>query len=341
MPNSVMRGVFYFLYNNHMDYAGLYVKYLKRFLRLLRPPPQRGKQAQGKPLKIVFDCSNGTTGKVLKELFRKLIVNCQLSIVFINDKPDGHFPGHGPNPLAPGAISQLQKAVLKHHADLGVIFDADGDRMFLVDNLGRVISPDETGYLLLQELKPKSYIVSVISGQLIRKLIVNGYKSKVSVSRVGHYFFKKLMREKKIPLGLEHSGHYYFGFPDFSARGGPDTVWDSGILAAIHIINFVSKLNIPVSEYLDKSPKYYRSGEINLKVKSEKLKVKSLERVEQYYKKQKAKISKLDGLTAEFPDHWFNIRASNTEPLLRINIEAKNKKLLNQELKRIKRFKIG
>jgi phosphomannomutase len=303
-----------------VDYIQIYSNFLKKFLK-----PEQS-------LKVIFDCSNGTTGKVLSELFRNFqfpISNFQPRIIFINKKPDGNFPGHGPNPLAAGAMSQLQKAVLKHRADLGVIFDVDGDRVFFVDDRGRQIHADETGYLLLQELKPKSYVISVISGRLLRK---NVSSSRFQVSRVGHYFFKKLMREKKIPLGLEHSGHYYFGFPK------ENFYFDSGILAAIHVINFVSKLNQPLSAYLDKLPKYYRSGEINFKVKSEKLKVKSLERVEQYYKNQRAKISKLDGLTAEFPDFWINLRPSNTENLLRLNLEAKNKNILNKEIANLKRL---
>ena len=307
-----------------MDYFQLYTDFLKKFLK----PRQK--------LKVVFDCSNGTTGIILKKLFQKLIIEnrkSKLKTIFINDKPDGNFPGHGPNPLAKGAMGQLQKAVLKHNADLGVIFDADGDRVFFVDNRGRQIQADETGYLLLQELKPKSYAISVISGNLLKDSRFQILNSRFFVSRVGHYFFKKLMREKKIPLGLEHSGHYYFQFPEF---GG--AVWDSGILAAIHMINFVSKLNQPISAYLDKLPKYHRSGEINTKINNQKSIIKKLKNVESYYKRQHAKISKLDGLTVEFSDFWLNARASNTENLLRLNLEAKNKKLLNRELKRVKRL---
>lgn len=297
-----------------MDYLNLYANFLKKYLK-----PKR-------KLKVVCDCSNGTTGTVLKKLFPKAI--------FLNEKPNGNFPGHGPNPMTPGAIKQLQKAVLKQKADLGAIFDADGDRIFFVDDLGRVVSPDETGLMLLQELKPKKFVIGPIAGQLLKN-------SRFFVSKVGHYFFKKLMREKNIPLGVEHSGHYYFSSGGGSASGGRSQFYfDSGILAAIHIINFISKLNQPVSKFLDKLPKYYRSGEINfkLKAKNEKLKTKILEKTEKFYRKHGAKLSKLDGLTVEFKDWWLSLRSSNTENLLRLNLEAKTKKILNQELKRIRRL---
>lgn len=314
-----------------MNFVNSYVNFLKNYLK----PKKR--------LKIVFDCSNGTTGLVLKELFRTYkLINFKL----INCNPDGNFPGHGPNPLARGATKQLEKEIKRQKADLGVIFDADGDRVFFVDDRSRFISADEIGYILLRESKPASFVVSVISGWLLKKYQVSGIKCQIFVSRVGHYFFKKLMRKKKIPLGLEHSGHYYFVFGN--------AVWDSGILAAIKIINFVSCLNQPLSDYLDSLPKYYRSGEINFKVRD---KAKVLKRVEKAYGRN-GKINKLDGLTVEFSGpsarssaeahskpsgqnpkgFWFNLRPSNTENLLRLNMEAVSKKILNQELVNIKKF---
>ncbi len=299
-----------------MDYIQLYANFLKKFLKTQRP------------LKVVFDCSNGSAGAVLLR-----IMNKELGINILNSRADGNFPGHGPNPLAKGAMRQLQMAVLKNRADLGVIFDADGDRLFLIDNLGRPVSADETGYLLLRELKPKKFVIGPIAGMLLKDSRYQILDSEFFISRVGHFYFKNLMREKKIPLGLEHSGHYYFWFPEF---GG--AVWDSGILAAIRILNFVSKLKTPLSEYLDKLPKYYRSGEINFELKNQKSKIKIMEKIERFYRKQKAKISKLDGLTAEFPDFWVNVRPSNTENLLRLNLEAKNKKILQRELKILKKL---
>jgi len=291
-----------------MNYINSYASFLKSFLKANRP------------LKVIFDCSNGTTGLVLKELFKTYkLVNFKL----ISCKLDGNFPAHGPNPSAKGATRQLEKEIKKQKADLGVIFDADGDRVFFVDDLGRLIEANKTGYILMKEFKPSSFAVGSVSGWLLKK------QKGAVISRVGHYFFKKLMREKKISLGLEHSGHFYFSFPEFG-----DAVWDSGIVAALKIINFVSCLNQPLSDYLDSLPKYYQSGEINFKIRD---KAKILKKVEKAYRGS-GKINKLDGLTMNFPDYWFNLRPSNTENLLRLNLEADNKKTFQQELKSLKRL---
>lgn len=289
-----------------MDYLKSYSDFLKKFLK-----PKR-------KLKVVFDCSNGTTGIILKKIFRKLNVKGQMSIVLINDRPDGNFSAHGPNPLIKGATRQLEKKVKKQKADLGVIFDADGDRVFFVDNRSRWVDPNESAYILTKFFKPP-YVVGAVSSKRIKT------KGTI-ISRVGHYFFKKLMREKKASLGLEHSGHYYFKNFFYC---------DSGILAAIYVINFVSSLETDLASWLDNLPKYYRSGEINFKVKD---KEKVLAKIEKKYKKSSGKISKLDGLTIEFKDWWFNVRPSNTEPLLRLNVETTNKKLINQKLKEIKKI---
>lgn len=287
-------------------YLDSYVKFLKKFLE-----PRR-------KLKVVFDCSNGTTGIILKELFRR----SNVVVVFINDKPDGNFPAHGPNPMAKGAVRQLAKEVLKRKADLGVIFDADGDRVFFVDNRGRAVDSNETGFILMQRHRPP-YVVGVTSSWRLKKL--SGVKSpfggrKVYESKVGHYFFKKLMRKYKANLGLEHSGHYYFRKFFYS---------DSGILAAIEVINFISKTQSGLASWLDGLPRYYRSGEINFKVKD---KEGILKRVERIYKAKQCKIYKIDGLTVEFKNGWFNLRPSNTENLMRLNVEFSDKKTLRKIL---------
>lgn len=293
-----------------MDYINLYVNFLRKFLK-----PKR-------KLKVVFDCSNGTTGRVLRQLTAN---NKRLTAFFINDKPDGNFSAHGPNPLAKGATRQLERKVKKQKADLGVIFDADGDRVFFLDNRGRWIDPNETAYILTKLFKPP-YVIGAVSSWRLRKSKVKSQRSRVFVSRVGHYFFKKLMREKKASLGLEHSGHYYFKKFFYC---------DSGILAAIEVINFVSNLKIDFATWLDSLPSYYRSGEINFEVEN---KEKILEKVEKQYKNQAKKIIKMDGLTMEFKNYWFNVRPSNTEPLLRLNIEAIDKNILRKELQNLRKL---
>ncbi|MBI4992276.1 MAG: hypothetical protein HZB99_03590 [Candidatus Harrisonbacteria bacterium] len=301
-------------------YLNLYLEFLKRFLKLK------------KPIKAVFDCSNGTTGLILNRIMNnesgvkdkvKNSIIRNSKFIILNKRPDGRFPAHGPNPLIKGATRQLEREVKKQKADLGVIFDADGDRVFFTDNRGKFIDSNETGYMLMQMHKPP-YVTGIVSSWRLKKCQVSGVRCQMYISRVGHYFFKKLMREKKASLGLEHSGHYYF--KDFF-------YCDSGIFAAIKVINFVSGLKTDLASWLDKLPGYYRSGEINFEVED---KEEILKRIEKRYKKSAEKIDKMDGLTAEFGNWWFNLRPSNTEPLLRLNIEVKSQEILKGKLKEIK-----
>ena len=314
-----------------MDYINLYIIFLKKFLK-----PKR-------PVKIVFDSSNGTTGIILRKLFQGSNVNGQMSVVFLNDKPDGNFPAHGPNPLLKGATRQLEKEVMKLRrwdgaptakrvgADLGIIFDGDGDRVFFVDNLGRWIDANEIGYILMQNFKPP-YVVGAVSSWRLKNI---RSCDDLNISRTGHYFFKKLMRKKMANLGVEHSGHYYF--KDFF-------YCDAGIFAAIVVLNFVSQLRGSLSDWLDELPGYYRSGEINFSAKggpASGWEEKMMKRIEKKYKKDAKKILKMDGLTMEFQnsaEFWFNLRPSNTEDLLRLNMEATNEEVLKEKLRELKKI---
>src|SRR3989344_4431191 len=315
------------------EFINIYSDFLKKNLN-----PQ-------KKLKVIFDCSNGTAGPILKQL---TINNEQLTTYFINDKPDGNFPAHGPNPLKSGALKQLQNKVKKYKADLGIIFDADGDRVFFIDNLGRFINPDAIAKLLIWNLKPKKIIIDIRTGWLIKKIKNQKSKIKIIKSRVGHYFIKKLMRKIDADFSAEYSGHYYFKNFFFV---------DSGILAAIEIINAISKLPYSMADFMDLLPQYYRSPEINFKIKNPEQFIK---KIEEKFKIQdsgfKIRVSRLDGLTMEFEEWpasrlglrshfgkggslgeglWFNLRSSNPEPLLRLNVETENKKLLDKEIKKL------
>jgi len=293
-----------------------YSKFLQEFLK-----PQ-------KKLKVVFDSSNGVTSLVLKKLKAR-----NLKFEIINGKLDGDFPAHGPNPLNPGATDQLQAAVKKNKADLGAVFDADGDRAFFVDDKGRLIDPDAIARLLIWNLKPEKIIVDSSSGWLVKKLIAGNLK--IIPCQVGHYFIKKLMREQKADLGAERSGHYYFSFRNFGEDG---FYMDSGILAAIEVINAVSKLPYRLSDFVDLLPRYYRS-EIDINVGHIKDKEHLLKKIEDDYSKiGLADKSYLDGLTMEFSDWWFNIRFSQTEPLVRLNIEALAEAKLQEEVSKLKNY---
>ena len=304
----------------------LYADFLSRSIRIERP------------LKVVFDCSNGTAGPTIQKL---KIKNLKLKI--INEIPDGNFPAHGPDPLKRLAIYDLRSAVLKRKADLGVIFDADADRVFFIDNRGRFVDPDAIARLLIWQLKPKKVIIDVRTGWLIKKFkiqnspkqmlrIATGQaKFKISISKVGHYFIEKLMRKDKADLGVERSGHYYF--KDFFYA-------DAAILAAIHIINAVSKLPYSLADFVDLLPRYYRKGEINIRHQIPGVRCQELfKKIEKSLKaknyKLKARVSRLDGLTMEFDNWWFNLRPSNTEPLIRLSIESDSKRILIRQRKQL------
>lgn len=310
-----------------MIYLGIYADYLRKFLKLKRP------------LRAVFDCSNGTTGLVIKKL-RNLSAGGgsssegeikKLEIILINDKPDGRFPAHGPDPMKRQATSDLRQAVKKYKADLGVIFDADGDRAFFVDDLGRSVSSGAAADLLSKNFQGP-VVVDLVTGYLARELMAAD-KKKVFDSRVGTFFIKKLMREKNSDFGAEISGHYYFKLDG--------AYFDSAILAAIHLMNQVSNFkfhdsSFKLSQWIDGLPKY-NSSVFNFLVKD---KTAVLEKIAERYKKPGIKISWLDGVKVEIlaKTWWFNVRPSNTEDLLRLNLEAKDRRVFNcllQELKKL------
>lgn len=284
------------------------------------------------PMSVVIDCSNGAAGLVFSKIE---FASRQIKLKIINGKPDGNFPAHGPNPMEPGALDDLKFAVRKFRADLGIIFDADGDRVFFVDNRGREIHSDIVVGLLGAQVRG-AVILDVRCGYLARKLLAKAGR-KVLDSRVGSYFMKKLMRQKKINFAGELSAHYYF--KDFFYA-------DAGIFAAIQMINQVSLFKsrgLNFAKWIDSLPIYYRSGELNFKVKD---KLAVIKKIENFYKKSARKISYLDGVKMEFGDAlraealakawWFNVRASNTENLLRLNLEAKNPEVFQKRLTEIK-----
>jgi len=291
-----------------MDYLKLYTEFLGQYLK-----PKR-------TMKIVADCSNGTTGLVLEKLFSGK-QNCET--ILLNKNPDGNFPAHGPNPLAEGAMEELGKAVVLNKADFGVIFDADGDRVFFVDNLGRPVRPDAAAALMILDFKGP-LIFNAAVGYLAREAASAG-KKKVIDARVGHTFIKQAMKESGGDFGAEVSGHYFFRFD-----GG--LVWDSGILGALHVINSVSALPDGFAAWIDRQPQSFHSGELNFEINDKQA---VLDKIESEYGSKAEKISKLDGIRMDFSNWWFIVRPSNTEPLLRLILEAKDRKVFDRELNRI------
>jgi phosphomannomutase len=273
------------------------------------------------PLKVVFDSSNGSTGPVLHELFDK---NKNIKATFINDKPDGNFTAHGPNPIILGTKKQLQRAVVKNKADFGVIFDADGDRIFFVDNKGRDLDTDII-FVLLSSLFKEPYLVDTSLGSVPLRWLKQGLKIKET--RTGHYFIKKEMKRRNIEFACEQSGHYYFKYFFFT---------DSGIMAAIFTINQISKMKskkFSLSEWIDNLPYVYTGEGLNLKTTDPK---DFINRVKKLYPASKFKMSQQDGFSFYNRQVWINIRASNTEPLVRVRLKGKDEAAVKHELIRIK-----
>jgi len=297
-----------------MDLYARYAEFIEGFLKIEQS------------LTVVFDCSNGTTGLVLRKVKSK---REKVKGIFINDRPDGNFLAHGPDPLRPDALRDLIRAVQENKADCGVIFDADGDRVFFVDDKGKPLTADNAA-ILIGETEQGPVALDVRMGYGAREWFASHNRAVVD-SRVGHYFIKKLMREKNISYAAELSGHYYFS--DFF-------YCDSGIFAAIRFLNSVARLKqkgMKLSEWITAQPHYYQSREINFEVTDKEAMMK---KVYDTYKDEARITSTLDGIKMEFGEGdkawWFNVRPSNTENLLRLNLEAKDKKLFNAKLKEIK-----
>lgn len=294
-----------------MDYLRPYIDFLMSKLKL---PTATS---------VVFDCSNGTTGMVVEKLKAE-----NLKLKVINDNPDGNFPAHGPNPLSEGALRDLQLEVVNSGADLGVIFDADGDRAFFTDDRGREVPADAVLFLLADNF-PGPAVANILAGYLAKHLFEKAGK-KLIETKVGHYFLKKVMKEEGASFGGEFSGHYYFPLGA--------TNFDSGILSAVYMANEVSKMKADgrkLSDWLDELPVFHRSGELNFEVTD---KEGAMGLIEKNYSKIAERSSRLDGLKMEFPDWWFVVRPSNTENLLRLVVEAKDKKVLDERLAELKKL---
>jgi phosphomannomutase len=259
-------------------------------------------------LKIVIDAGNGMAGHTAPAVFAKL----NAKIIPMYFELDGTFPNHEANPIDEANLKDLKKRVKSTGADIGLAFDGDADRCFLVDENGNAVNPSLlTALISERELKKQpgaTIIYNLISSKAVKEVITeNG--GKPLRSRVGHSYIKAMMAESGAVFGGEHSGHFYFA-----------QFWraDSGMLAALHAIAALGSSEKTLSELLKPYARYYASGEINSKVQDPAHKIAELKSI---YGDQ-FQIDELDGLTVTADNWWFNVRASNTEPLLRLNVEA-------------------
>ena len=292
------------------DGLGLYVDFL------------RGEIIKGgRVVRIVFDCSNGSVGRVLRKIFLR---NQAVEAIFINDKEDANFTAHGPDPLGDGAILELQARVVSEVADLGVIFDADGDRAFFVDENGLEITSSQALTLMGMSLPEGERVVidQIIGG--LPKRVLGEWGIEVMESRVGNIFVREKMREVDAVLGGEYSGHFYFRNFGFN---------DSGIFAAIQLINLLKARCESVSELLSAWPKFYgRMVNFNF-IREDVPRVIEIIIAECGF--AASEINRDDGVKLIFDDYFISVRASNTEDLLRLNVEAVTEEILEEVVERV------
>ena len=273
---------------------------------------------QMRRLKVVVDAGNGMAGFTAPAVFKAL--NVELIEMYF--ELDGTFPNHEANPIDPKNLKDLSTAVKKHKADIGLAFDGDADRCFLVDEKGELVNPSALTALIADREIAKnpgaSVIYNLISSRSVKEVIEENGGTALR-SRVGHSYIKKMMAETGAVFGGEHSGHFYF--KDFWRA-------DSGMLAALHALAALSQSDVKLSELLQSYNRYATSGEINSIVENA---ASVISKIESHYSSMSGiTIDHLDGLTVESGDWWFNVRASNTERLLRLNVEATTESLMRE-----------
>ncbi|MFG2293621.1 phosphomannomutase/phosphoglucomutase [Streptomyces sp. NPDC048603] len=270
-----------------------------------------------RPLKVVVDAGNGMGGHTVPSVFEGLA----LDLVPMYFELDGTFPNHEANPLDPKNIVDLQARVKAEGADLGIAFDGDADRCFIVDERGEGVSPSAiTALVAARELARNGGTGTVIHNLITSWSVPEVVKEHGGTpvrTRVGHSFIKEEMAKTGAIFGGEHSAHYYF--KDF---------WnaDTGMLAALHVLAALGTQDGPLSALVSSYERYSGSGEINSTVADQAARLAAVK--EAYASREGVELDELDGLTVSAADWWFNVRASNTEPLLRLNVEARDPETL-------------
>jgi phosphomannomutase len=266
-----------------------------------------------RPLRVAVDAGNGMAGKTVPLVFDGL----PFEVLPLYFELDGTFPNHPANPIEPANLVDLRKKVLDEGCAGGIAFDGDADRMFLVDETGEAVAGSTTTALVAERLLRKhpgeAVIYNLICSWAVPEVIQENGGRPIR-TRVGHSFIKQVMAETGAIFGGEHSGHYYFR-DNFRA--------DSGMIAALLALEAMSESGLPLARMLQPYERYVSSGEINSVVADQ---AAALARLAAWYEHGKQDFS--DGLTVEFEDWWFNCRPSNTEPLLRLNLEARTEDLM-------------
>jgi phosphomannomutase len=269
-----------------------------------------------RPLTVVVDAGNGMAGHTVPAVLDGL----PLTVVPLYFELDGAFPNHEANPIEPENLRDLQAKVRETGADLGLAFDGDADRCFVVDETGAVVSPSALTALIaareLARVPGATVIHNLITSRTVPEVVAENGGTAVR-TRVGHSFIKQRMAETGAVFGGEHSGHFYFA--DFWRA-------DSGMLAALHVLAALGEQAGPLSALLVPYDRYAASGEINSVVADQTAASQQVERT--FAGREGVELDSLDGLTVSAPDWWFNLRPSNTEPLLRLNVEAADQSMM-------------
>lgn len=272
-------------------------------------------------LRVAVDGGNGMAGVVIDRVFERL--DAELTGLYL--EPDGTFPNHPADPLQPENLEDLIALVEADHPDLGVAFDGDADRAFFIDDRGRAISGSTTTALIARWFLARNPGASIVHNLITSRAVpetIRAYGGTPIRTRVGHSYIKKVMADTGAVFGGEHSGHYYF---EQNYRA------DSGMLAMLVLLQVLSESGKRLSELRKEVEPYAASGEINFEVDQP---VAAFAAVERMF--SDAEIDRLDGLTVSWDDRWFNLRASNTEPLIRLNAEAPDSGAVDELVDRVR-----
>ena len=294
------------------NYRDDYVKFLCRGITI----PNR--------LRVVVDAAGGATSLFLPKLLSRFSNLIYKPLFF---EPDGSFKRHPPNPFLPDAQIYAKKTLESGGFNFGVIFDGDGDRIVFLDEKGDFVHPDYIAALLAEEelkTRPGSWFVFTANTSKNAWEYIQERGGKVRISRVGYVFMQGAMKKTSALIGSEISGHYCFKefFND-----------DSALLAFLRLADFLSHTKLPLSQLIKTMERYVTSEEINFSVQD---KGAVLKRIQDFY--QDGKISRLDGISVDFPDWWFNLRPSNTEPYIRLVMEARTQELYDEKMKELERI---
>jgi len=292
------------------DILNEYVKHVLSFIDL----------SKLRPLKIVVDAGNGMAGKMIPLVFKDL----PIKITEMYFELDGSFPNHVPNPIKSKNLTDLQRKVKSKKANLGIAFDGDGDRVFFVDEKGKIIKSSLVFALLVKKVLEKYPKGKVVYNMVCSKIVPETIKElggEAIIGRTGHSFIKHKMKETGAVFAGEHSGHYYFK-ENFGA--------DSGLIAFLIILEIISTTKKSFSQLIKPFKKYFSIEQTNFKIENQD---ETLRRLEGKYRD--GKLSHIDGLSVEYPDWRFSIRPSNTEVLLRLNLEANSEALMKEKFKEV------